>query len=294
MAAYVALDPLSRRVLAEARSIAGSHSTVLIRGESGSGKDSLATLLHYLGAQAKRPLVRIDCAGLPPALLECELFGWGERPGGIFHAQGIGTIVLDEIAALTMPMQARLLRLIDERTFEGGGRMSASAVRIIALSNVDLERAVARRSFRQDLYYRLNVIPMLAPALRERPGDIGPLAERFVTQLAEMHRKPRLNFGPGVLEALQRYSYPGNVRELRSLLERAVVGCTPPEIALADLPPQVRAGAGGRKMSSLVELERAHIADVLAAQGGKKSAAAQVLGISRKTLLEKRKRYGLE
>ena len=306
LANWVAADPVSLKLLYEVRRIAASASTVLVRGESGTGKDLLASLLHYLGPHSEQPLVKIDCASLPLELVESELFGYerGAFTGatqmkrGRLEMAAEGTIVLDEVAALSMPMQAKLLRVIEEKRFErlGGTRAIPVEARIVALTNVDLERAVARRSFREDLYYRLNVIPVVVPALRERPGDIAPLAERFLAQLADMHRKPRLSFGPGVLTALENYSYPGNVREMRNLLERAVVYATPPELALSDLPPHVREAAqpaSGKKMS-LEELERAYIAEVLDYTRGKKSQAAQILGISRKTLLEKRKRYGLD
>ena len=303
---WVAADPASVRLLQEVRGIAGSASTVLVRGESGVGKDLLAALLHYLGPQAQEALVKIDCASLPLELLESELFGYEKgaftgashaKPGRLELA-GSGTIVLDEVAALSMPMQAKLLRVIDEKRFErlGGTRSISVGARIIALTNVDLERAVARHSFREDLYYRLNVIPVVIPALRERPGDIRPLAEHFLAQLAEMHRKPRMACHPAAMAALENYTYPGNVRELRNIVERAVVYGTPPEILLQDLPAHVRdisAPAQGRKMS-LEELERAYIAEVLDYTRGKKTRAAEILGISRKTLLEKRKRYGLE
>ncbi len=300
----MAADPLSIRLLNEIRGIAASASTVLIRGESGAGKDLLASLLHFLGPQADEPLVKIDCASLPAELVESELFGFEKgaftgathMKAGRLELAGAGTIVLDEVAALTMPMQAKLLRVIDEKRMErlGGVRPIPVQARIIALTNVDLERAVARRSFREDLYYRLNVIPVVVPPLRERPRDIRPLALQFLGQLAEVHRKPRLSFSAAALAALEAYAYPGNVRELRNIVERAVVCGTGQEILPQDLPPHVRDSApSGRKMT-LEELERAYIAEILDHTRGKKTRAAQILGISRKTLLEKRKRYGLD
>jgi len=238
--------------------------------------------------------------------VESELFGYERgaftgathlKRGRLELAAG-GTIVLDEIAGLSLPVQAKLLRVIEEKRCErlGGTRSIPVAARIIALTNVELERAVAERAFREDLYYRLNVIPVHVPALRERPADIRPMAERFLEQLAQVHRKPRLSFAPPVISALETYSYPGNVRELRNLVERAVVYGAPPEIVLADLPPHVREAGlpGARPKMSLEEMERAYIAEVLDYTRGKKSRAAQILGISRKTLLEKRKRYSLD
>lgn len=306
LATWVAVDPLSVRLLKEIRSIATSVSTVLVRGESGTGKDLLASLLHYLGPHREEPLVKIDCATLPLELVESELFGYerGAFTGatqpkkGRLELAGEGTIVLDEVAGLSLPIQAKLLRVIEEKRCErlGGTRSIPVGARMVALTNVDLEQAVARHAFREDLYYRLNVIPIVVPALRERPADIRPLAERFLAQLTRMHRKPQLSFAPAAMAALEDYAYPGNVRELRNLVERAAVYGTPPEIQLSDLPVHVReAGSpSAHKKMSLEELERAYIAEVLDYTRGKKTLAAQILGISRKTLLEKRKKYGLD
>jgi DNA-binding NtrC family response regulator len=210
---------------------------------------------------------------------------------------GRGTFVLDEVAALSMPTQAKLLQVIEEKRLQrlGGSRTIEVDARIIALTAADLERAVARRSFREDLYYRLNVISLTVPALRERARDIRPLALHFLQQLAEVHRRPQLSFSAEALAALERYSFPGNVRDLRSTIEQAVMRGVTPELMLQDLPAQVRAltpiSNGHRK--SLEELEREYIAEILEYTRGKKTQAAAILGISRKTLLEKRKRYGL-
>ncbi len=301
----MAADPLSARLLHDVIGIAASASTVLVRGESGTGKSLLATLLHYLGPHSEWPLMTLDCLSLPTELLDAELFG--REGGGVASSQpkvgrleqaGQGTLVLDEVAALTMPMQAKLLRVIDEKRFErvGGVRTFDTGARIIAMTDVDLEHAVARRTFREDLYYRLNVVPIVMPALRERPGDIRPLAEFFLVRLSETHRRPRLNFAPATLEALLNYSYPGNVRELRNVVERALITAEPPEVLPQDLPAYVRncSPEAAASRMSLEDMERGHIADVLQFTQGKKTQAAQILGVSRKTLLEKRKRYGLE
>ncbi|MGH9555979.1 MAG: sigma 54-interacting transcriptional regulator, partial [Terriglobales bacterium] len=305
-AAWVAADPKSQKLLEQAKRVAAGGSTVLIRGESGSGKDLLASLIHYLGPGRDEPLVKIDCASLPLELLESELFGY--EPGaftgatgtkrGRLETAGEGTIVLDEIAALTLPMQAKVLRVIEEKRFErlGGTRTVAVVARIIALTNLDLELAVARGSFRPDLFYRLNVIPLLVPPLRERPANVRPLALHLLAQLAEVHRRPELGLSAAALAALEKYDFPGNVRELRNLLERAVVYAAGSEIRPEDLPAHVRdfGGASTAKKLSLRELERAHIAEILDFTRGRKSKAAAILGISRKALLEKRKRYGLD
>ncbi len=305
LASWVAADPQSLALLEQVKKIAPATSTVLVRGESGTGKDLLAELLHYLGAHPEEPLVKIDCASLPLELVESELFGYEKgaftgasqaKPGRLELA-GAGTLVLDEIAGLSPAIQAKLLRVIEEKRFErlGGGRPLKVEARVIALTHVDLERAVAEHSFRQDLYYRLNVIPLLIPPLRERRADIRPLAGHFLKRLAEVYHKPRLAVTPAALGALEQYAWPGNVRELRNLLERTVVLGGDGEIRPDDLPAQVRQGAapgGGRKIS-LEELERGYIAEVLDATRGKKGRAAEILGISRKTLLEKRKKYRL-
>jgi len=302
---WAAADPKSLALLEQAKKIARAAATVLIRGESGTGKDLLASLIHHLGPNANQPLVTIDCASLPHELMESELFGYErgaftgatETKPGRLEMAGSGTVVLDEVAALTIPMQAKLLRVIDERRFErlGGTRpvVMQSGVRVIAITNVDLEHAVSRRTFREDLFYRLNVIPLLIPPLRERPSDIQPLAQRLAAQLSEVHHKPARTFSAEAIRALQAYAFPGNVRELRNLAERCIVaGESSAEISLAELPPYLTQAVA--KKATLEEMERAYIAEILDFTRGKKSKAAEILGISRKTLLEKRKRYSLD
>jgi DNA-binding NtrC family response regulator len=299
---FVARDPKSLQLLEQVEKVAPTEATVLIRGESGTGKDLLAELVHFLSARTSAPFVKIDCASLPHELVESELFGYErgaftgatEMKRGRLEFAGAGTLVLDEIAALSMSAQAKLLRVIEERKFDrlGGSKPVAVEARLIALTNIDLEHAVARRTFREDLYYRLNVVPLAVAPLRERPADIAPLAEHLVTQLSEVHRKPARKFSSAAMRALEQYAFPGNVRELRNILERAVVYGAGGELLVEDLPAHV-AGSASRKQT-LEQLERAYIAEVLESTRGKKSQAAAILGISRKTLLEKRKRYGLD
>jgi DNA-binding NtrC family response regulator len=276
----------------------------LIRGESGVGKDHLASVLHFLGESRDEPLVKIDCASLPHELLESELFGYergaftgaAHRKRGRMELAGRGTVVLDEIGTLTPAMQAKLLRVLEERTFDrlGGTKPVRLEARIVALTNVDLERAVAQHSFREDLFYRLNVVPLVVPALRERPKDILPLANLFATQLCEIHRRKRVGLSADASRALERYGFPGNVRELKNVIERAVVLGTSEEITVEDLPAHVRQASTASRRPTLEDLERAYIAEILDYTRGKKSKAAEILGITRKTLLEKRKKYELD
>ncbi len=301
---YVAEDPVSHRLLEQAQRVANTSSTVLIRGESGVGKDHLASVLHFLSQNRDEPLVKIDCASLPHELLESELFGYERgaftgathRKRGRMELAGHGTVVLDEIGTLTPEMQAKLLRVLEERTFDrlGGTKPVKLEARIIALTNVDLERAVAQHSFREDLFYRLNVVPLVVPALRERPKDVVPLAELFVQQLCEVHRRRKVSLSVDAKRTLENYAFPGNIRELRNMIERAVVLGTSQEITVEDLPAHVRQTSTLSRKPTLEDLERAYIAEILDYTRGKKSRAAEILGITRKTLLEKRKRYGLD
>ena len=301
---YICEDTASQRLLEQARRVAKTHSTVLIRGESGVGKDHLASVLHFLGESRDEPFIKIDCASLPHELLESELFGYERgaftgathRKRGRMELAGHGTVVLDEIGTLTPAMQAKLLRVLEERTFDrlGGTKPVRLDARLVTMTNVDLERAVAQHSFREDLFYRLNVVPLVIPALRERPKDIVPLARMFLEQLSEVHRRRRVTLSSDASRALERYSFPGNVRELRNMLERAVVLGTSSEITVEDLPAHLRQASTTSRRPSLEELERAYIAEILDFTRGKKSKAAEILGITRKTLLEKRKKYELD
>ena len=303
---WIAVDPKSLALLEQAGRIAASRSTVLIKGESGVGKDLLAAVIHYLAAGlAEDPLVKIDCASLPHELMESELFGY--EPGaftgatqlkrGRLELAGAGTIVLDEISALTPSMQAKLLRVIEDKHFHRLGGNSATGIevkaRIIALSNTDLEQAIARRTFREDLFYRLNVIPLTVPPLRERAADIRPLIQHLLAQLCGSQGSPK-HFSEAALAALMGYAFPGNVRELRNVIERCLVHAHGNEMSIDDLPPNITSVEQTEKMKSLEEVEREHIAAVLDHTRGKKSKAAAVLGISRKNLLEKRKKYKLD
>ena len=304
--AWIGGDPASDKIRELAHKLAATPSSLLIIGESGTGKDLLAGIIHYLGANCLEPLLKIDCATLPEALIESELFGHekGAYTGatsakaGRLELAGQGTVVLDEVAALTPAMQAKLLRVVDQRTFErlGGSVTHKLEARIMALTAADLARGVAEGSFREDLYFRLSVIPVGIPALRERRDDIRPLAEYFLGRLAPLHRSSAQGFAPETLAALEAYDFPGNVRELRNVIERALVEAQGDRIELEHLPASVKQSSTGPadKLATLAEMECEHIRRVLVSTRGRKSEAAAILGISRKTLLEKRKRYHLE
>lgn len=303
LSAWVAADPISINLLPQVRRAAANRSPLLICGEPGSGKDLLATVIHYLGPHAQAPLVKLACATLPENFLETELFGSEAVVGaGVRHvthgrleiAAG-GTVVLHEISALSMPQQARLLHAIEGQRFQrtGGTKFVPMNARVIALTTTDLQRAVARGSLREDLYYRLAVAPLAIPPLRQRARDIRPMAEHFIRQLCQVHRKPLIALTPEVLARLEAYAWPGNVSELRDVITRVVVSNKDRQASLDSLPAHLRITACGERKMSLEELERSYIAEVLAYTRGKKTVAAGILGISRKTLLEKRKRYGL-
>jgi two-component system response regulator AtoC len=301
---WIAHAPESRRLLEMAGKVANTASTVLILGESGSGKDQLAQRLHFESPRRHQPVVKIDCASLPADLIESELFGYEKgaftgayqaKPGRLELA-GEGTLVLDEIAALSLPLQAKLLRVIEEKSFErlGGHTSIRIAARLVALTNVDLEKAVARRSFREDLYYRLFVLPLQIPPLRARREDILPMAEHFLATLAAPGR-PAVAMDAALRSALFEYDYPGNVRELRNVLSRALIWSQGNELGVADVPPYLAQAGGSHPADrTLEQVEKEHIAAVLQRCRGRKQQAAAVLGISAKTLLEKRRRYGLD
>ncbi len=305
---WVAHDPASQRVLELARRVAETNTTVLITGESGTGKDQLARLIHELSPRRDAPYLKIDCASLPPELVESELFGHERgaftgaverKLGRLELAQG-GTIVLDEVAALSLPAQAKLLRVLEERAFErlGGTETLRINARLIALTNADLARLVAEGCFREDLYFRLNVLTIAVPRLRDRPADILPLAEHLLGRLAAIHGRPGVTLSDGARRLLETYAWPGNVRELKNALERALVLTIQPVLQPEDFPDVLRAATDAvagltAGLRSLEEVEREAIRQTLEATRYKITRAAEILGISRKTLLEKRKKYGL-
>ena len=305
MIEIVALSDAMREVVRLAERVAATDANVLVTGESGAGKDALAAFIHARSLRADGALVKIDCAALPNELLEAELFGYERgaftgateaRPGRL-EAAHKGTLVLDEIAHLSTDSQAKLLRVIEEREFErlGGRRKIKVDARLIALTNVDLDEAVRRRAFREDLYYRLNVMRLHLPPLRERREDIEKLARIFLKTYAAKHGRNISAFAPDALAILKAYEFPGNVRELANTIERGVIVAGNARVEAADLPEALRAAvlmqARATQRQTLAELEADYISETLAATGGNKSEAARLLGISRKNLYEKLARY---
>lgn len=304
---WVAEDAASRRVLELAEKLTETSTTLLISGESGTGKDQLARWIHQNGPRRDAPFLKIDCASLPAELVESELFGHergaftgavARKPGRLELADE-GTIVLDEVAALAPGMQAKLLRVLEERKFErlGGTETLSMEARLMALTNADLMRAVAAGRFREDLFFRLNVLGISVPPLRERRADIAPLAAHFLARLGPLHGWEDASLDAAALKLLESYAWPGNVRELKNAIEHALVFAKEPVMTPKEFPEIVRASdpsaAGSRSLRSLEDLEREAIQAALEGTRYKIGRAAEILGISRKTLLDKRKKYGL-
>ena len=296
-------------VLKLAETVAPTESTVLITGESGSGKEVLARYIHGLSGRAEANFLSVNCGALPEGLLESELFGHvkGAFTGavkdkvGLFEAANGGTLFLDEIREMSPATQVRLLRALQEREVipVGSTEVRHIDVRIMAATNSDLNEEIRRGAFRSDVYYRLNVIALHLPPLRERRDDIPMLARRFLDALAE--REGERDLAEDTLAALCAYDWPGNVRELENALERAAIVARDPEISVGDLPEDVRATDAKPLVTnhlppnpSMEVIERAYIQWVLTAEGGNKSKAAEVLGIDPSTLYRKLNRYGIE
>jgi two-component system response regulator HydG len=283
--------------------VAATDATVLITGESGTGKELVARAIHGMSARAHGPFVAINCAAVPHHLLESELFGHVKgaftdarngRPGLFIEANG-GTLLLDEIGEMPLEMQAKLLRALQERTVRpvGGDRETPFDARVIAATHQDLESLVEARRFREDLFYRIAVVIVQVPTLRERSDDVLVLAQHFLTRFVDRFGKRVVGFHPTALARMVAYSWPGNVRELENCVERAVALTRTDTISLDDLPERIRTFQPERPMASpeeatemmtLSELERRYLQRVLSLVGGNKSRAARVLGLDRRTL----------
>ncbi len=304
-----------REVLELVRQVAPTRASVLLLGETGTGKERIAKAIHQLSPRAQQPLVTVHCAGLSPSLLESELFGHEkgaftgahERHIGRFERAQGGTLFLDEIGEIDASIQIKLLRFLGERTFErvGSSKTLSADVRVVAATNKNLEEMIRAGRFREDLYFRLRVVEIVLPPLRERLEDIPLLAQGFLREFAEENNKPVTGFTAEGLDILLRYPWPGNVRELRTAIEHAVVLARGEKLTPRDLPPSVRAGgtvAPGAELQKLLtrgdvtveEAEKELIVRALKETGGNRTLAAKKLGMSRRTLHRKLHEYHLE
>ncbi len=299
----IAGDPKMRAALELARSVAPTDSTVLVTGETGTGKELIARLIHHWSPRADQAFVAVNCAALAETLLESELFGHekgaftgavAQRRGRFELAHG-GTLFLDEVGEMSPALQAKLLRVLQERTLErvGGSKTVTVDVRVIAATNRDLQQMVTEKAFRDDLYYRLSVFPIALPPLRERPADILPLAEHILRQANRRLAKRLTGIADEAKGLLQAYAWPGNIRELQNVIERAVIVCREDQIVqahlhLAPAPPRPTAAP-----KTLKDVEHEAILTALAAHGGNRRKAAEQLGIGLRTLYARLKEYGI-
>jgi DNA-binding NtrC family response regulator len=306
----VGSSPRMQELIAQVEKVARADTTVLLTGESGTGKELVARALHFQGPRATRPFVAVNCGALVGNLLESELFGHvrGAFSGadrakrGLFQAADGGTLFLDEIGELSTELQPKLLRALQEGEIKpvgGLGNLKVD-VRLVAATNRDLAADVEARRFREDLYYRLNVITLVVPPLRERREDIPRLAELFAERAAEKSRRARPDLSDEALAWLSAQRWPGNVRELKNAVERAVVLCAADVLGVDDFapgqPPNTVSAGGDYTFAetSLEDLERMHVEKILALCDGQKARAAAILGINRTTLWKKLRQYGVE
>jgi two-component system, NtrC family, response regulator AtoC len=318
----VGQSPAIRQIYAVVEKVANTPSTVLISGESGTGKELIARALHENSNRHAGPFIKINCAAIPKTLMESELFGYdkgaftgavGAKPGRFELAHG-GTLFLDEIGEIPVEMQVKLLRVLQESEFErvGGIKTIKVDVRLVTATNRDLLEEIGAGNFREDLFYRLNVVPIQIPPLRERREDIPLLADHFIAKFNERLKKQIVAISPEAVEQLVAYNWPGNIRELENLMERTILFCEGPEIHVSDLPPEIvgatvppsgavgdeasRPAAGSLKEAVRAETERVErelIQRALDATGGNVTQAARKLKISRKSLQTKMKELGL-
>ncbi len=303
-------SPAMANLVNMAGRVAASRATVLIQGESGTGKELLARLIHNLSPRSEKPMIAVNCGAIPETLLEAELFGHekgaftgatGRRIGRFEEADG-STLFLDEVGEIPPPVQVKLLRFLQEREFQrlGGNQTIRADVRVISATNRDLEARIREGAFREDLFYRLNVVVMSIPPLRERKADIPLLTEHFLKRYARENGKEIDGLSREAKDLLLKYDYPGNVRELENIIERAVVISRGPVISVEDLPFQERAPGNGTERSgslmkdSVEALEQRLIEDAMRQVNNNQSRAADLLGISERMLRYKLKKYGLK
>jgi DNA-binding NtrC family response regulator len=299
-------SPAMQKVFEQVEQVASTDSTVLITGETGTGKEMIACVIHALSSRKNKVMVKVNCAALPPTLIESELFGHEKgaftgalsRKIGRFELAHGGTLFLDEIGDLPPDLQAKLLRVLQEGEFErvGGTQTLKVNVRIIAATNRDLEKAIRDEKYRLDLYYRLNVFPIALPPLRERSGDTELLARHFVARYAQKMGKPIPEFTPKALNLLHTYPWPGNVRELANVIERAVIVSRNGHLNLAESLPKPVVDSRGSRLRTLEDFEREHILEALQFTGWQVSGnrgAALLLGLKPTTLEARMKKLGI-
>jgi len=300
----IAKSPKMQQVIEVIKVVAKSNATVLITGETGTGKELVARAIHSQSHRQGKPFVAVSCAALPESLLESELFGHekGAFTGahaqrkGKFEVANRGSLFLDEIGEMSANIQVHLLRVLEEKEFTrvGGNELIKVDVRVISATNKDIKKAVANGEFREDLYYRLNVVTIELPPLQERKEDIPLLARHFLKKFAVENQKEITDFSPGAIDFLLKYEWPGNIRELENAIERAVILAKDSYIDVADLPQEnlllTPSAPPGR---SLGEIEKNHILNILNETGGNYSETARILGISRMTLYNKIRAHGL-
>jgi len=298
-------SPKMQQVIEVIKIVAKSNATVLIIGDSGTGKELVARAIHSQSHRRSRPFVAISCTALAESLLESELFGHEKgaftgayaQKKGKFEAANRGSLFLDEIGEMSANIQVHLLRVLEEKEFArvGGNELIKVDVRIISATNKDMKKAIASGEFREDLYYRLNVVSIELPPLRERREDIPLLAQHFLKKFVIENQKEITGFSPEATDFLLKYEWPGNVRELENAIERAVILAKDSYIEATDLPQENSTLARSSvPEESLAEMERNHILNILNEAGGNRSEAARILGISRVTLHNKLKAYGLD
>ena len=298
-----------QKILSQAQKVAQLNSSILLTGESGTGKGVLARYIHAQSARAHMPFITVSCPALPRELLESELFGHekgaftgaiNKRIGKVEAAKG-GTLFLDEIGELPIDLQPKLLNLLQDREFQriGGSKTITSDIRIITATNIDFEASISSGAFRKDLYYRISVIPLELPSLKERPDEILPLAKHFLDRVSKQRDQQPITISPCATEALLKYNWPGNVRQLENLIERASAFCDDNTITAADLSGDISehnedshlvTGLAGQ---TLAEIEKSAILQTLALCSGNKAKTARKLGITEKSIYNKMKRHGL-
>lgn len=296
-------SPFMKKMKSDLTKIAQSHASVMITGESGTGKEVISQAIHLLSDRAQGPFIKVNCSAIPGTLIESEFFGHEKgaftgaisRRLGRFEQSHGGTLLLDEISEMPLDLQAKLLRIVQERTFErvGGNTPIHVDVRLIATSNKNMKMAVSQKTFREDLYYRLNVMPISMPPLRERKEDIIPLADYFLERFCNENHKPLKTFSSEAHQKLIHYPWPGNIRELTNIVERVVVMENALHLLPHHLPIDQHIASSASVPFTLAEVEKKHILETLAYHHENRTKAAETLGISVRTLRNKLNLYGI-